>query len=74
MDRTRTLLTERRALLEKTAQRLLEKETLDEAELLQLVAADEPRLPDRAIVEVERGRQGRPGSSEAAQGRDGMRP
>jgi cell division protease FtsH len=36
-DRTVALLTERRQLLEKTARRLLEKETLDEAELKALV-------------------------------------
>ena len=74
MDRARTLLTERRALLEKTARRLLEKETLDEAELLQLVTADGPRPADRTIIELERDRHGRPGSSEASQERDGTRP
>jgi cell division protease FtsH len=42
-DRTVALLTERRALLERTARRLLEKETLDEAELAAMVEA-QPRL------------------------------
>jgi cell division protease FtsH len=37
MERTIRLLEERRDALERTARRLLEKETLDEAELAQLV-------------------------------------
>jgi cell division protease FtsH len=73
MDRTLALLTERRALLERTAQRLLEKETLDEAELLQLVSADEARVAGRTVVELERERRGHSGSSEASQQRDGIR-
>ncbi|HEX2885293.1 ATP-dependent zinc metalloprotease FtsH [Vineibacter terrae] len=44
-DRTVAILTERRALLERTARRLLEKETLDEAELTALV--QEARAPVR---------------------------
>ena len=36
-DRTVTLLSERRDLLERTARRLLEKETLDEGEIRELV-------------------------------------
>ncbi|TWG55235.1 MULTISPECIES: ATP-dependent zinc metalloprotease FtsH [Phyllobacteriaceae] len=41
-DRTVALLSERRDLLERTARRLLEKETLDEAELRALVDVDAP--------------------------------
>jgi len=56
-DRTVALLQERRDVLERTAQRLLEKETLDEAELVQL--AGPPATQARgAIVEVERDRRG----------------
>ncbi|HJQ60985.1 MAG TPA: ATP-dependent zinc metalloprotease FtsH [Vineibacter sp.] len=39
-DRTVAILTERRGLLERAARRLLEKETLDEAELRALIAED----------------------------------
>ncbi len=42
-SRTVSLLTERRDLLEKTAQRLLEKETLDEEDLTTLIG-EEPQL------------------------------
>src|SRR5712672_340614 len=42
------LLKERRAVLDRTAQRLLEKETLEEAELTQLVNHPEPRSPQAA--------------------------
>jgi cell division protease FtsH len=73
MERTIGLLTDRRALLEKTSRRLLEKETLDESELLQLVSAGEPRLADRTVVELEREHQEHSGSSEVSQDRDGMR-
>jgi cell division protease FtsH len=38
-DRAVALLTERRGLLDRTARRLLEQETLDEAELKALAAA-----------------------------------
>src|SRR4030088_3288150 len=42
------LLKERGAVLDRTAQRLLEKETLEEAELTQLVNHREPRSPQAA--------------------------
>src|SRR5713101_5574818 len=42
------LLKERRAVLDRTAQRLLEKETLEEAELTQLANHPEPRSPQAA--------------------------
>jgi len=53
LDRTVSLLRERRDVLERTARRLLEKETLDEAELQQLAGASSvpPRAP---AVEIER--------------------
>jgi cell division protease FtsH len=73
MDRTIELLTERRALLETTARRLLEKETLDEAELLHLVSTDGPQPADRTVVQVEQEPQDRSGSRSARQGRDGTR-
>jgi cell division protease FtsH len=44
-QRTIDLLKERRSLLERTARRLLEKETLEEAELMDLVKAAEPQTP-----------------------------
>src|SRR5882757_4878257 len=47
-QRALDLLKERRAVLDRTAQRLLEKETLEEAELTQLVNHPEPRLPQAA--------------------------
>jgi cell division protease FtsH len=43
LARTRDLLVERRELLERTARRLLEKETLDETELIALVNAPAPQ-------------------------------
>jgi cell division protease FtsH len=73
MDRTTEVLTERRTLLETTARRLLEKETLDEAELLQLVSTGEPRQADRILVQVEQEPQDRLGSRSARQERDGTR-
>jgi hypothetical protein len=51
MDRTIALLTERRGILEQTAQRLLEKGTLDEAELLQLTKAG------LSVAEIDRGKR-----------------
>jgi cell division protease FtsH len=47
-DRTLGILKERREVLDRTAKRLLEKETLEEAELMQLV---HPALPPRAAAE-----------------------
>jgi cell division protease FtsH len=47
-QRTVDLLTERRSLLERTARRLLEKETLDEAELARLVGARPAAQPQVA--------------------------
>jgi cell division protease FtsH len=42
LERTLTLLRERREVLERAARRLLEKETLDEAELAALAVAPPP--------------------------------
>src|SRR5712672_3119598 len=47
-QRALDLLKERRAVLDRTVQRLLEKETLEEAELSQLVNHPEPRSPQAA--------------------------
>jgi len=47
-QRALDLLKERRAVLDRTAQRLLEKETLEEAELTQLVDHPELRSPQAA--------------------------
>src|SRR6266567_2308556 len=47
-QRALDLLRERRAVLDRTAQRLIEKETLEEAELTQLVNHPEPRSPQAA--------------------------
>ena len=47
-QRALDLLRERRGVLDRTAQRLLEKETLEEAELTQLVNHPEPRSPQAA--------------------------
>jgi len=47
-QRALDLLKERRAVLDRTAQSLLEKETLEEAELTQLVNHPEPRSPQAA--------------------------
>ncbi len=49
-DRTVAILTERRQLLEKTARALLEKETLDEAQLRALVGAPAPVPPQPVAV------------------------
>jgi cell division protease FtsH len=49
-DRTVTILTERRQLLEKTARALLEKETLDEAQLRSLVGAPASAPPQTVAV------------------------
>jgi cell division protease FtsH len=68
MDRTIGLLADRRALLETTAWRLLEKETLDEAELLQLVSTRGPQPADWTLVQLE---QDRSGSRSAQQERNG---
>jgi cell division protease FtsH len=48
-QRALDLLRERRGVLDRTAQRLLEKETLEEAELTQLVNHPEPRSPQAAV-------------------------
>ncbi len=63
-DRTVALLRERRDVLERTARRLLEKETLDEAELQQLVGPPAAR-PSGAVVEIERDRRGPGGRTTA---------
>jgi cell division protease FtsH len=47
-QRALDLLKERRTVLDRTAQRLLEKETLEEAELTRLVNHPEPRSPQAA--------------------------
>jgi cell division protease FtsH len=73
MDRTIEVLTERRALLETTARRLLEKETLDEAELLNLVSTGGPQPAHRTLVQVEQEPQDRSGSRSARQERGGTR-
>jgi cell division protease FtsH len=46
-QRTLGILKQRRSVLDRTAKRLLEKETLDEAELSQLLATP-PKLPEAA--------------------------
>jgi cell division protease FtsH len=51
-DRTVAVLNERRDVLERTARRLLEKETLDENELAQLAGPD--AVANRSAVEVTR--------------------
>lgn len=48
LDRTLKLLKERREVLERAARRLLEKETLEEGELLQLAGPPAPPLPQAA--------------------------
>jgi cell division protease FtsH len=48
LDRTVNLLRERRDVLERAARRLLEKETLEEAELLTLAGPPAPPLPQAA--------------------------
>ena len=67
-SRTVSLLTERRELLEKTARRLLEKETLDEEELTALIG-DEPQLTTPGRTRKKGG--AREKMSEAAAGRAG---
>jgi cell division protease FtsH len=64
-DRTVSLLRERHDLLERTARRLLEKETLDEAELQQLVGSWSVQ-PRGSVVEIARDQQGRSGWAPAA--------
>ncbi|WP_244470630.1 ATP-dependent zinc metalloprotease FtsH [Microvirga massiliensis] len=54
MDRTLAILEDRRDVLERTAKRLLEKETLDEAELKELVGPHALQPPDEPQVIVER--------------------
>ncbi len=49
-ERTVDLLRERRDTLERTARRLLEKETLDEGDLVQLVGADAANVPTATPV------------------------
>jgi len=57
MERTLGLLTEQRDVLERTARRLLDKETLDEAELLQLAGSPPSQSSDRTVVEMDRKRE-----------------
>ncbi|SCY98281.1 ATP-dependent zinc metalloprotease FtsH [Microvirga guangxiensis] len=59
-DRTVALLQDRRELLERTARRLLEKETLDEAELKQLAGPAQVQ-PVGSVVEIERNQRARGG-------------
>ncbi len=59
-DRTVALLRERRDVLERTARRLLEKETLDEAELQQLAGASPTQHP-ASVVEINRDQRVRGG-------------
>jgi cell division protease FtsH len=54
-ERTLQIIRDRRDLLERTARRLLEKETLDEAELQDLVAA-RPKATAETVVEIDRER------------------
>jgi cell division protease FtsH len=63
MDRTLSLLNSSRDVLERTARRLLEKETLDEAELTDLVGPHPAQLSDEQAVGVER--ELRPGARHA---------
>jgi cell division protease FtsH len=48
LERTVGILKERRDMLERAARRLLEKETLEEAELLALAGPPAPPLPKAA--------------------------
>jgi cell division protease FtsH len=66
MDRTLGLLEERRAVLERSARRLLEKETLDEAELQQLAGPPAAPAPERTRVELERDAREREGIAAAS--------
>ena len=54
-ERTLQIIRDRRDLLERTARRLLEKETLDAAELQELVAP-RPKVTAETVVEVDRER------------------
>ena len=63
--RTVALLQERREALERTARRLLEKETLDEAELQQLASDAATRPTDQTQVELEREHGSRAGTQSA---------
>ena len=54
-------------MLETTARRLLEKETLDEAELLQLVSTAGQQQEDRTLVQLEQEQQESSGSRSARQ-------
>src|SRR5215211_9262144 len=61
LDATRSILAERRAILERTAHRLLEKETLDEADLIALVGSPASKARSRVeIVPIERPTRDRP--------------
>jgi len=63
-DETLSMLQERRDILERTARRLLEKETLDEAELQQL-AGPAAAQPHPSAVEIERDQRARGGHAAA---------
>jgi cell division protease FtsH len=54
MDRTISILNDRRDVLERTARRLLEKETLDEAELKELVGPHALQPPSESELVLER--------------------
>ena len=61
LERTLGILGERREVLERTAQRLLEKETLDEADLIALVGSPASKARSRVeIVPIERPTRDRP--------------
>jgi len=61
LERTLGILGERREVLERTAHRLLEKETLDEADLLALVGSPASKARSRVeIVPIERPTRDRP--------------
>src|SRR5215211_3469059 len=61
LQRTLGILGERREVLERTAQRLLEKETLDEADLIALVGSPASKARSRVeIVPIERPTRDRP--------------
>ena len=61
LQRTIGILGERREVLERTAQRLLEKETLDEADLIALVGSPASKARSRVeIVPIERPTRDRP--------------
>jgi cell division protease FtsH len=64
-DRTVAILSDRRNVLERTARRLLEKETLDEGELRELVHDQPQPLPERTIVEIEQDQRRRGGRAPA---------